>query len=301
VAEPLRRMGAGIETTRGYPPIRLPRGSLTGIEYELPIASAQVKSAVLLAGLHADGTTAVVEPVPSRDHTERLLGWLGVPIEVGDAPVRRISIRRADVPAFAATVPGDVSSAAALLSAAAIVRGSAIRVEEVGLNPTRTAFLKVLARMGARVEIEPTEDSRLEPAGAVTVRQEALRAVEIAPGDVPLLIDELPLIGVLGAIAEGATVVRGADELRVKESDRIAGLVLGLRAIGADIEELPDGFAVCGPSALHGGAVDARGDHRLAMAFAVAALAATDSARIEGLDSVVDSFPTFRETLEVLR
>jgi 3-phosphoshikimate 1-carboxyvinyltransferase len=301
VAIPLRRMGADIETTRGRPPLRLRGGSLTAIDYSLPVPSAQVKSAVLLAGLRADGTTAVIEPMPSRDHTERLLAWLGLPIEVEEGPVREISIRRADVPAFEATAPGDVSAAAPLLSAAAIVPGSAVTVEDVGLNPTRTAFLNVLARMGAQVDIEPAGNSGAEPAGAVTVRHERLRAVEIRPRDVPMLIDELPLIGVLGANAKGVTVVRGASELRVKESDRIAGLVSGLRAFGADAEELPDGFAVAGPSPLHGGAVDARGDHRLAMAFALAALGATGPATIDGFDSVADSFPTFVETLEALR
>ena len=301
IAEPLSRMGAGIETTMGRPPIRVRGGPLTGIEYALPVASAQVKSAVLLAGLRAEGTTAVVESARTRDHTERLLAWLGVPIAVDDAPIRRITIRRARLPRFQAAVPGDASSAAAVLAAAAIVPRSAVTVQDVGLNPTRTAFLDVLARMGARVDIEPAGDPQPEPAGTVSVRHGGLSGVEIAPADVPRLIDELPLIGVLGAVAEGVTVVRGAEELRVKESDRIAGLVAGLRALGADADELPDGFVVSGPSSLHGGAVDALGDHRLAMAFAVAALAATDQARIDGFDSVADSFPTFPETLEALR
>lgn len=301
VAEPLRRMGAGVETTDGRPPLRIRGGTLTGVEYALPIASAQVKSAMLLAGLRAEGTTTVSEPVPTRDHTERLLAWLDAPIEIEDALLRRISVRRGDLRAFEATVPGDVSSAAPLLAAAAAIPGSAVTVEDIGLNPSRTEFLNVLARMGAEVEIEPAADAGPEPAGRVTVRHAGLRAVEIDPLEVPGLIDELPLLGVLGALADGTTVVRGAEELRVKESDRIAGLIAGLRALGADAEELPDGFSVTGPSALKGDAVDSRGDHRLAMAFAVAALAATAPVAVDGLDSVADSFPGFIQTLESLR
>lgn len=301
VAEPLRRMGARIETADGHPPIRVRGGSLTGIEYELPVASAQVKSAVLLAGLRAEGRTTVTEPSPTRDHTERLLAWLDAPIEIEDAPARRVSIRRGDLRAFEGTVPGDVSSAAPLLAAAAAIPGSAVTIEGVGLNPSRTEFLNVLARMGAEVEIEPGVDSGPEPAGSVTVRHVGLRAVEIDPREVPRLIDELPLLGVLGALADGTTVVRGAGELRVKESDRIGGLIAGLRALGADAEELPDGFSVTGPAALRGNAVDSRGDHRLAMAFAVAALAATAPVAVDGLDRVADSFPGFAQTLESLR
>jgi 3-phosphoshikimate 1-carboxyvinyltransferase len=301
VAEPLRRMGAGIETTDGWPPIRVAGGKLRGIEYELPVASAQVKSAVLLAGLRAIGETAVIEPVPTRDHTERLLVWLGAPIDIDDAPPRRVSVRQGDVKPFEAEVPGDVSSAAPLLAAAAAIPGSAVTVERVGLNPTRTAFLTVLARMGAEVQVEPGDEGGPEPIGAVTVRHAGLGGVGIGASEVPGLIDELPLVGVLGALAEETTVVRGAGELRVKESDRIAGLVAGLRALGADAEELPDGFTVTGPAALRGAAVDGRSDHRLAMAFTVAALAASGPVAVDGLDSVADSFPGFVETLESLR
>ena len=301
VAEPLRLMGARVETSDGRPPVRLQGGSLSGIEYELPVASAQVKSAVLLAGLRADGITAIVEAVPSRDHTERLLSWLGVPVEIAESPGRRVSVRRAEPRAFEANVPGDISSAAPLLAAAAAVPGSSVTIEGVGLNPSRSAFLEVLARMGAEVEIEPSAETGPEPVGAVTVAHGDLRAVEIGESEVPGLIDELPLVGVLGALAEGTTTVRGAAELRVKESDRIAGLVAGLRELGADANELPDGFTVTGPAKLSGGAVDALGDHRLAMAFAVAALAATGPLSIEGLDSVADSFPSFVPTLDSLR
>lgn len=301
VAEPLRLMGASVKTTDGHPPIRVSGSSLTGIEYELPVASAQVKSAVLLAGLRATGVTTVIEPIPTRDHTERLLSWLELPVENTDGPHGKLAIRQGDPRAFEATVPGDFSSAAPLLAAAATVPGSTVTVEGVGLNPTRAAFLEVLARMGAEVEVEPGPEAGPEPGGSVTVTHAELRSVEIGEKEVPGLIDELPLVGILGALAEGTTVVRGAGELRVKESDRIAGLVHGLRALGAEADELPDGFTVTGPSKLRGGAVDSLGDHRLAMAFAVAALAASDPLSIEGLDSVADSFPSFVPTLESLR
>ena len=300
VAEPLRLMGASVETTGDRPPIRLKGGPLSGIEYELPVASAQVKSAILLAGLRAEGVTAVIEPVPSRDHTERLLSWLDVPVEIHGA-TRRVSVRPAEPRGFEAHVPGDLSSAAPLMAVAAAVPGSAVTVEGVGLNPTRTAFLELLARMGAEVQLEPGEDTGPEPFGTVTVRHADLRSTEIGTEEVPGLIDELPLVGVLGALAEGTTVVRGAGELRVKESDRIAGLVRGLRAMGADAEELPDGFTVTGPTTLHAGEVDALGDHRLAMAFAVAGLCAGGPVSVDGIGSVADSFPSFVPTLESLR
>lgn len=301
VAEPLRRMGARIDTADGLPPIRVHGGSLSGIEYQLPVASAQVKSAVLLAGLRADGPSTVIEPVPTRDHTERLLAWLGGPIEIDDGPPRRVVIQRGHLTAFDAPVPGDVSSAAPLIVAAAMVPGSSLTVTEVGLNPSRTAILHVLERMGVQLEIEQRASHDPEPVGRVTVHHAELRSTDIDADEVPMLIDELPLVGVLGALAEGTTSVRGAAELRVKESDRIAGLVAGLRSLGAEAEELPDGFAVTGPAQLRAGSVDAASDHRLAMAFSVAALVADAPVSIDGLDSVADSFPGFLETLESLR
>jgi 3-phosphoshikimate 1-carboxyvinyltransferase len=300
VAEPLGRMGARITTTDGLPPVRLHGGTLRGIDYELPVASAQVKSAVLLAGLRAQGTTTVVEPNPTRDHTERLLSWLGAPVEI-EGGSRRVSIRAAGLEAFEASVPGDASSAAPLLAAAALVAGSSVSVGNVGLNPTRIAFVELLERMGADVDREPSKGQGPEPFGILTIRHAGLRAAEIAADEVPFLIDELPLVGVVATAAEGTTIVRGATELRVKESDRIAGLVSGLRALGAEAEELPDGFTVTGPRALRGGAVDALGDHRLAMAFAVAALIADGPVAIDGLDSISDSYPGFLAMLDSLR
>ena len=301
VAEPLRLMGAKVETTDGRPPVRLLGGSLSGIEYEPPVASAQVKSAVLLAGMRADGLTTVLEPVPTRDHTERLLSWLDVPIVIEGDETHQITVRRGDPRAFEAAVPGDMSSAAPLLAAAAAVPGSVVTVEDVGLNPTRTAFLELLARMGAEVQLEPGVDMGPEPVGTVTVRHADLRSTEIEAEEVPGLIDELPLVGVIGALAEGTTVVRGARELRVKESDRIGGLVTGLRQMGADADELPDGFTITGGSRLGAAWVTSNGDHRLAMAFAVAALAASGPVAVEGLYRVPDSFPNFFATLESLR
>ncbi len=298
VAEPLRRMGAGVETAAGRPPVTLRGGTLRGIVHRLEVPSAQVKSAVLLAGLRASGQTEVVEPVPTRDHSERLLAWLGAPVERHPG---RIAVRATDLSAFHAAVPGDPSSAAPLLTAAAVVPGSTVTVAGMGLNPTRTAFLGLLERMGAVVEVEPDEDDGPEPRGTVRVRHAPLRGVAIGADQVTALIDELPLVGVLAAVAEGQTEVRGAAELRVKESDRIAGLITGLRALGVDVDEAPDGFSVRGPTALRRGPCDARDDHRLAMAFAVAALVASDAVRVEGMDAVADSFPGFENTLRSLR
>ena len=301
VAEPLRRMGAHIQTTDDRAPIKLTGAPLSGIEYASPIASAQVKSAILLAGLRAEGTTTVIERSQTRDHTERLLKWIGAPVEM-DIESHSVSVSGWGEPFnFEARVPGDISSAAPLFAAAALVPGSEVTVADVGRNPTRTAFLTFLARMGAEVEIEPLGSAGPEPAGNVTVRHAELRAVEIGEANAAELIDELPLVGILGALAEGTTVVRGAAELRVKESDRIAVLVAGLRELGAEAEELPDGFAVTGPVRLSGGPVGSGGDHRLAMAFSVAALAAEKPVVVEGFDSVGDSFPGFAETLESLR
>jgi 3-phosphoshikimate 1-carboxyvinyltransferase len=298
VAEPLRRMGARVDTTDGRAPMTVAGGGLSGMEHRLAVPSAQVKSAILLAGLRASGTTTVIEPVPTRDHTERLLRWLGLPLET---EAGRVSVRAAEPPPFETEIPGDLSSAAPVLAAAALVPGSDVTVEDVGLNPTRTAFLDLLRRMGAAVEVLPREEAGPEPLGGVRVRHGPLQAVSPGGGEIAGLIDELPLVGVLATRAEGTTVVRGAGELRVKESDRITGLVRGLRGLGADAEELPDGFAVRGPARLRGGACDAGDDHRLAMAFAVAGLAASDPVAVRGMASVSDSFPGFSETLGALR
>ncbi len=299
VAEPLRTMGAQVETAEGGgAPMRIRGGALSGITYTLPVASAQVKSAVLLAGLRATGTTTVIEPTPTRDHTERLLTAMGASITTA---ARRVSVERSTLRPLDMTVPGDISSAAFLLTAAAIVPGSDVTVEDVGLNPTRTALLDVLARMGAMVEVdEAGVTAGGEPFGLVHIRHGTLHATIVEPEEVPRLIDELPLVALLGTQAEGITEVRGAGELRVKESDRIDAVVSGLRSLGANIDAWPDGFVVHGPTRLSGGACDARGDHRLMATFTVAGLAADGPVRVLGPDLVADSFPAFSDTLATL-
>ncbi|CAN5235080.1 3-phosphoshikimate 1-carboxyvinyltransferase [soil metagenome] len=298
LAEPLRSMGAGVELAVGdHGPVTVRGGPLTGIDYRLPVASAQVKSAVLLAGLQAEGTTAVVEALPSRDHTERLLEAMGGPIHRSrpDGEVRTV-VRRGSLHPIALDVPGDLSSAAPLVAAAVIVPGSDLVIRGVGVNPTRAGFLRILRRMGADVEVDVRWE-RPEPVGDLRVRSGQLTGTIVDAEDVPATIDELPLIGVLGALAEGKTIVRGAEELRRKESDRIAGLVAGLRAMGAEAEEFPDGFVVSGPTQLRGAACDAREDHRLAMAFAVAGLISAAPVNVIGLRYAADSFPDFLDFL----
>ena len=302
VADPLRSMGARVGLRDGdCPPIHVTGAHLHGIDYALPVASAQVKSAVLIAGLRADGTTTVREPLPSRDHTERMLRAMGARIDTtgGSVRIEPSVLRPIDL-----TIPGDPSSAAFLWAAAAIVPGSDVTVERVGLNPTRVAFLDVLRAMGAEVEVQPTGEEAGEPVGWARVRHAGLSAASIEPAVVPSLIDELPLVGLVATQAEGTTEVRGAEELRVKESDRIVGLVEGLRTLGSQADAIPDGFVVRGPTPLHGGAVDGRRDHRLAMTFAVAGLVASDPdddpVRVEGLAFSSDSFPGFADTLRSL-
>jgi 3-phosphoshikimate 1-carboxyvinyltransferase len=296
VAEPLTRMGARIETTGGCLPARVIGAPLRGIEYEMPMASAQVKSAVLLAGLHADGVTSVIEPARTRDHTERALAAFGAEVSVDGL---RVSVRGGVALKGAhIAIPGDPSSAAFWAAAAAGIPGASVVIEGVGLNPTRTSFLGVLERMGALVSVHP-DGTFAEPAGTVTVGYGSLRPVVIQPAEVPGLIDELPALAAL-ATHGGGLKVTGAAELRVKESDRIAALAAGLRALGAEIEEYSDGFAVAGDRRLRGGTADAAGDHRLAMAFAIAALGATGESEILGAESVSISYPGFFDALERL-
>jgi len=293
-------MGAQIASSGGRPPLTVRGGNLRAIEHRSPVASAQVKSAVLLAGLYADGTTSVVEPAATRDHTERALAAFG-----GEAIVDglRVSVRSGQqLSGRALTIPGDLSSAAFWFVAAAATPGGRIEVEKVGLNPTRSAILEVLRRFGARVLVEEhAESSRgVEPLGNVIVAHERTGRLVIAPEEVPGLIDELPAIAALAAHG-GEVSVSGAAELRVKESDRIAALVAGFRALGIDADERPDGFVVRGPSSRpSGGVADARGDHRMAMAFAIAALAAERPSTIAGAEAVDISYPGFFETLERL-
>jgi len=302
VIEPLCRMGGRIAAAGGdLPPLRISppaHGVLSGIDYELPVASAQVKSAILLAGLQAQGTTVVREGVPTRDHTERALRAFGVEL---DAAAGRISIRGGQRPlACALKIPGDSSSAAFLGVAAAALPGSEVWITGVGLNPTRTGWLDVLERAGARIDRDVGGDTGGEPSGTIVVRHGGLGAIRVESAEVPGIIDELPALGAL-ATHGGEIHVTGASELRAKESDRITALVTGLRALGADAEELRDGFIVRGSRRLAGGTADAAGDHRLAMAFAIAALGAREACTITGADAVGVSYPGFFRALEELR
>ncbi len=300
VAVPLRRMGARVETQGpgGHPPLRLQGGPLVGIAYAMPVASAQVKSAVLLAGLQARGATTIGEPAFTRDHTERMLRVMGARITCNATSVR-LEPGGALRP-LVITLPGDISSAAPWLAAAALRPGWRVVVEGVGVNAGRAGFLDVLERAGARVTREAVQEEAGEARATVVVEGQALRGVEVEPGEVPRLVDELPLVAVLGACARGITRVRGAAELRWKESDRIAGVRDVLRAMGAFFEELPDGFALQGPARLKGALIDARGDHRLAMAGAIAGLVAEGETEMVGAEAVDVSYPGFWEELERL-
>jgi 3-phosphoshikimate 1-carboxyvinyltransferase len=298
ILDPLERMGARVEAADGdRPPITILGGPLTGIEYRTPVPSAQVKSAILLAGLQAAGHTTVTEAAPTRDHTERALAAFGARVQYGPgwASVEPCSSLRG----CAMSVPGDPSAAAFWCAAAAALPGSAVEILNVGLNPSRLAFLGVLVRAGARVETDLEGLEGGEPVGRIRVAHGARLAVAIAPDEVPGLIDELPVLAAL-ATHGGSFTVSGASELRVKESDRIAGLVTGLRALGGDVEERADGFLVRGRRRLTGGHVDALGDHRLAMAFAVAALGAEGESTVAGAGAVAISYPGFFETLRGL-
>jgi 3-phosphoshikimate 1-carboxyvinyltransferase len=303
VAEPLRLMGARIEATDGrFPPFTIHGTDLHGIEYAMPVASAQVKSCVLLAGLTtADGTT-VVEPAPSRDHTERMLARAGVPVERDGL---RVTVRHYvdELELETIDVPGDLSSAAFLVAAAVLVPGSRIVLEDVNVNWTRTGFLRIAERMGAIVlgELEPHGAfAPVEPVTELDVAHGPLRATTVEAEEVPLAIDELPLVALLGCFAEGETVVRGAQELRVKESDRIATVVDGLNALGGDLEATEDGFVVRGSGGLRGGRISSHGDHRLAMLGAVAGLASREGVEVEGMDAAAVSYPGFAADLAKL-
>ncbi len=296
IIEPLTSMGARVEAgdAEGRPPITITGGNLKGIDYAPDVASAQVKSAVLLAGLGADGRTTVREKAATRDHTERMLERAGITVSRDGLEVTV----EPGVPRPAAVeVPGDISSAAFLLAAAVISPGSEVTIRSVGLNPTRTGFLDLLKRMGAFIEAEPEPGDDNEPRGSLTARYSSLRAIEITPEDVALSIDEVPLLAMLATTAEGRTVISGASELRKKESDRIQGTVAGLSALGAHIEETPDGMVVEGPARLTGAPVSSRGDHRLAMMLAVAGLAASGRTVVEGWEWTEVSYPGFEGAL----
>ena len=299
IIAPLSKMGAHIEAASGdRPPLTIHGGDLEGIDYRPDVPSAQVKSAVLLAGLQANGRSRVSEPTPTRDHTERALLTFGAQLtREGDS----VSIEGGQrLRAVNAKVPGDLSSAAFAAAAAAALTGSDVTIDGVGLNPTRTALIDVLRRFGARVDVEQTGEWQGEPVGRLRVVAQNLGSLTLGGDIVPAIIDELPVLAVLAA-AGGELHVTGASELRVKESDRITALVQGLKTLGADADELPDGFHVRSGHRLTGGVVQAHGDHRLAMAFAIAGLTASEPVTIEGADAAAVSYPSFFNDLDRLR
>jgi 3-phosphoshikimate 1-carboxyvinyltransferase len=292
-------MGARLECRDGrLPPLSVAGADLEGISYEMPIASAQVKSCLLLAGLLAEGDTEVIEPAPSRDHTERMLVAAGAEIEVRGDAGERVRVTAADrLHPQPVTVPGDVSSAAFAIVAALLVPGSELQIEGVGLNPTRTGLLRVLRRMGAELEPEEHSPDGGEPSGTILVRASRLSSAEVGGEEIPLMIDELPLLALAACFAEGTTVIRDAGELRHKESDRIAGVCDVLRALGGEVEATPDGMVIEGTGGLSGGTLSARGDHRLAMLGAVAGLASREGATVDGFEAVAVSYPDFERDL----
>ncbi len=299
VMAPLTRMGARIDATEGdKPPLTVTGGALEAIDFTPEVPSAQVKSAVLLAGLRAHGRSRVTESTLTRDHTERALRAFGGSVEVNGLAIAVEGGQR--LTGIAARVPGDLSSAAFPAAAAAALPGSDVTIAGVGLNPTRTALLEVLRRFGVVVDAAVEDQWQGEPVGTIRVRAGGLGRLELGAEIVPAIIDELPVLGAL-ATAGGELRVTGAAELRVKESDRIAALVAGLRTLGADADELPDGFHIRGGRPLTGGVVDAHDDHRLAMAFAIAALTASGPVTIRGADAAAVSYPSFFADLDRLR
>lgn len=298
VTEPLRAMGARITDRDGCAPLSFEPAPLHGITYTLPVASAQVKSAILLAGLFADGPTTITQPGPARDHTERQLGAMGADlIQTGDTvrltpgqPLQPLDI----------TVPGDFSSAAFLIVAATLLPGSRITLTNISLNPTRTGLLDALLAMGAAITVQPEGTSGGDPVGSLVVQSAALRGGEIGGGLVVRMIDEFPALMIAALRAEGRTTVREARELRVKETDRIAVMAGELRKMGAVITEKDDGFEIEGPQYLHGASVEAHDDHRVAMSLALAGMLAQGPTTIEGAACIRDSFPGFEDTLRQL-
>ena len=305
IIEPLELMGARIESNDGKPPLRIHgSNSLLPITYELPVASAQVKSAILFAALFANGRTTVIEKSPSRDHTERLFNGFGVPVTTNDA----LSIT-IDGPARftggAIAIPGDISSAAYFIAAAMLLPNSELTIAEVGLNPTRAAFLSVFNSWGADISTSDVRTERNEPVGRITVRG-GLRSVPreedriLSGAMIPSLIDELPLLAVVGTQVPGGIQIRDAEELRLKESDRLQATAINLRAMGADVDEFDDGIAVSGPTQLRGAAIDSFNDHRIAMAFSIAALLADGETEIKNSECVAISFPEFFSILNTV-
>jgi 3-phosphoshikimate 1-carboxyvinyltransferase len=296
IVEPLRRMGADLAAREDrLPPLEISGMPLRGIAYEMPIASAQVKSCLLFAGLVAEGETRVVEPLPSRDHTERMLAAAGASIErEGNAVVVRPAERLEPGPI---SVPADISSAAFFIVASLLVEGSELELREVNVNPTRTGLLRILERMGAEIAVEDEREIGGEPIARLRVRFSPLRATEVGGAEIPLAIDELPLVALAACFAEGTTTIRDAAELRRKESDRIETVTAALRALGGKVEPTEDGMAIEGSGGLRGGTVDSHGDHRIAMLGAVAGLASREGVEVRGMDAAAVSYPGFEHDL----
>lgn len=300
VTQPLKKMGAQIKGAddANYAPLTIRGGRLQGIDFDNRLASAQVKSAILFAGLFAEGQTCVREGVPSRDHTERLLLAAGAPFR---QEADRLIVEKAErLQALDGVIPGDISSAAFFIAGAAIRPGSELTVENVSLNPTRTGVLEVLRRMGADIRIEPTGDIP-EPAGRIHVRGGRLKGTRVEKNEIPSLIDELPILMVAMALSEGESLISGAEELRVKETDRIHSMTTNLLRTGAQIEELPDGCVIRGVESLNGGSIQSFNDHRTVMSMAIASLAMRGELVIDETDSILTSFPGFFEDFAALR
>ncbi len=296
IIEPLQQMGARFTAENDRAPLTIHGSKLTAIAYQSPVASAQVKSAILLAGLYAKGRTSVTEPEQSRDHTERMLEYYLVTLQ---REQRTVTIYGDQVPESRDfKVPGDISSAAFWLVAAAAQRGSRLLIEEVGLNDTRTGILPILVRMGAKVREVIEDIDQVEPTGSIEIRGTALHGTTIQGAEIPNVIDELPVLAVAGALASGTTYIRDARELRVKESDRITAIVENLRAMGVTVDEYEDGIDIHGGAKLHGARIESHGDHRIAMAFAVAGMFAEGETIIQGTECIETSYPGFDEALQ---
>jgi 3-phosphoshikimate 1-carboxyvinyltransferase len=298
ITVPLRQMGARVSDVDGHAPLTVRGQGLQGHDHTLNVASAQVKSALLLGGLYADGPTIVRQCGPARDHTERMLAAMGAGVTIDGLDVT-LSPSSSLAP-LSLHIPGDFSSASFLLVAGALVPDSKVVIEGIGINPTRTGLLDVLGAMGAQVTIENEREQGSEPVADIGVRTSDLVSAEIGGDTVVRMIDEFPILAVAATQARGKTTVRDARELRVKETDRIATIVIELRKLGADIEPYPDGYLVSGPTPLRGTVVDSHGDHRLAMALAVAGLIAEGETTVQNADCIADSFPGFEAILERL-
>jgi len=297
VAVPLRQMGAMIEgrDKGNLAPLVIRGGNLTAIDYSSPVSSAQVKSAILLAGLYSEGNTIVREKVTSRNHTENMLKSLGADIKIENGSV---TIGKTELYAQDIQVPGDISSAAFFMAAAAAIPDSHLIIEKVGLNPTRTGIIDVLRNMGADIEIDNQFTSGGEEIGDIIVKGRKLKGISLTKEIIPRLIDEIPVIAIIAAVAEGKTTITGAEELKVKESNRITAMVTEMKKLGIQVKELPDGMEIEGPNQIGGGQVESYGDHRIAMAMAIAGIFASAPVAIEDSGCIAVSFPDFKEKLK---